>query len=75
MNGNGPYLTMKEAAEFCGYAPATFRRTVKAYRINRYGPKQNKFSQPELESWMQNPEGLSDEQRITSTRKPKPLEV
>lgn len=75
MNGNGPYLNMKEAAEFCGYAPATFRRTIKAYRIRRYGPKENKFSQSELEAWMQDPQGLSDEPRLTSTRKPKPLEV
>jgi len=74
MSGNGPCLNMKEAAKFCGLAPATFRRTIKEYRIKRYGPKLNKFSQPELDSWMQNPEGLSDEPRITS-RKPKPLEV
>lgn len=75
MSGNGPYLNMKEAAAFCGYAPATFRRIIKTYRIGRYGPKLNKFSQPDLEVWMQDPEGLSNEPRITSIRKPIPLEV
>ena len=75
MDGAGPYHNVKEAAAFCGFAPATFRRMIKGYRINRYGPKRNRFSQQDLEAWMKNPEGLSVESRITSVRQPKPLEV
>ena len=75
MSGTGPYLNMKQAAAFCGYAPATFKRKIKEYRIDRYGPKQNRFSQPDLEAWMQDPKGLLAEPRITLVRQPKPLEV
>jgi len=53
--GMGPFLTLKQAAEYCGYAPDTFRRKIRDYDIPRFGPENNKFAQSVLDEWMQSP--------------------
>lgn len=55
MHVKGPYLNLKQAAEYCGYSPDTFRRKLRQYELPRYGPEGNRFAQSVLDAWMQSP--------------------
>ncbi len=50
------WLTARQAAEYCGYNVAHFRRLAKEYKIPRYGPGKNRYDRLELDEWMRNPE-------------------
>ncbi len=52
---HGPYLTARQAATFCGYSYDHFRHLITEYDIPRCGPAKNRFSQLDLDTWMQNP--------------------
>ena len=56
MHVKGPYLNLKQAAEYCGYSPDTFRRKLRQYELPRYGPEGNRFAQSVLDAWMQSPQ-------------------
>ncbi len=49
------YLSLKCAAYYCDYKPRYFGRLIREYQIPRYGPKRNKFSKADLDTFMQNP--------------------
>ena len=53
---HGPFLTLKQAAAYCGYAPETFRRKIKEYDFPRRGPEKNRYAQSDLDTFMVNPE-------------------
>jgi predicted DNA-binding transcriptional regulator AlpA len=72
MHVSGPFMTLKQAAEYCGYAPATFRRKLREYDLPRHGPEQNRFARSVLDNWMQNPEVF---RKVQPNRKRKPLTV
>ncbi|WP_408022336.1 helix-turn-helix domain-containing protein [Solidesulfovibrio sp.] len=55
MNAVGPYLTLTEAAKYCGYQPRRFRDLVREYSIPRRGPAGNRFSQSDLDAFMHVP--------------------
>lgn len=47
------YFNVIGAAEYCGYAPETFRRHVRQYPLPRYGPKKNRIKRLDLDVWME----------------------
>ena len=55
MNATGPYLTMTDAARYCGYRPRRFHDIVKEYAIPRKGPARNRFAQSDLDAFMNSP--------------------
>lgn len=50
-----PYLTLKEAAQYCGYSARQFRRHVEQFSIPAKGPRRNRFCVADLDAWMDNP--------------------
>jgi len=58
MNIHGPFYNLKEAAQYCGYKPATFARLLREYNVPRCGPRQNRFAKSVLDSWMESPESF-----------------
>lgn len=53
------FYRLDQAAEFCGYAPDTFRDVLREYAIPRFGPKRTKFHEPVLVDFMLNPDKYS----------------
>jgi hypothetical protein len=49
------YLNQKNAAEYCGYCPDTFRKYLGEYGIPRKGPDNAKYSIEDLDRFMENP--------------------
>lgn len=47
------YFNTNEAAEYCGYAPETFRRHMKRHPVPKYGPKRNRIKRLDLDIWME----------------------
>lgn len=55
-NIEGPFFNAIKAAEYCGYAPETFRDYMQQYKIPRYGPKRTRFARTTLDEFMAYPE-------------------
>ena len=55
MCATGPYLTLSEAARYCGYQPRRFRDLVRAYSIPLRGPGRNRFARSDLDAFMNAP--------------------
>jgi hypothetical protein len=51
----GPFFTLNQAAEYCGYSREHFGRMAAEYQLKRYGPAQNRFSRLDLDRWMSDP--------------------
>ncbi len=67
----GPYRNLEEAAEYCGYAPRTFREKVREYSIPRRGDEKNRFSTWDLDRWMEDPKYFITRNRHAAiTRRP-----
>lgn len=49
------YLTLKQAAHYCGYSVRQFRRHISTYALPGKGPEKNKFRREDLDCWMENP--------------------
>lgn len=56
MNVQGPFMTLKQAAEYCGYHPDTFCRKLRDYQVPRHGPEKNRFARSVLDAFMENPD-------------------
>lgn len=69
------YFNLKDAARFLGYAPRTFQEYVRQYRIPRVGPRQNRFSRRDLESFMENPQAFIPLKPKTHNRPFKPVQL
>lgn len=54
LTGQG-YLSLQEAAEYCGYLPKYFSRLSREYNLPKYGPKVNRFKRIDLDFFMSNP--------------------
>jgi len=69
------FLNLLEAATFCGYAPRTFRRLSKEYRIPKYGPTRSRFKQDDLVIFMEYPCHFLEQQEplVRARRKPTPI--
>jgi hypothetical protein len=47
------WLSVKEAAKYCGYKSADyFRKVAQEFRIPRYGPNGNRYDRADLDEWM-----------------------
>lgn len=55
----GPYVNLKEAAEYCGYSDSQFAALAKKYPLPRYGPSQTRFRIADLDAWMERPEDFT----------------
>ena len=51
----GPFYNAKQAAEFVGYGYDHFRHLVSEYDIPRHGPRNNRYAQSVLNTWMKDP--------------------
>jgi hypothetical protein len=49
----GPFLTAKAAAKYLSYKTDSFRRLAREYQLPRYGPKRNRYSQADLDLFME----------------------
>ena len=49
------FFNLTDAALFCGYAPRTFRRLTKKYRVPKYGPTRTRFKEDDLVRFMEDP--------------------
>lgn len=56
MHVQGPFFNLKKAAEYCGYAPDTFRRKIQDYCLPRHGPEKNRYAKSVLDAWMESPD-------------------
>jgi hypothetical protein len=65
----GPYFHAKNAAEFCGMAPSTFREEIRGANLPRYGPKRNKCAATDLDAWMRDPTVFMRPRRQSQPRK------
>ncbi len=74
MQVSGPFYTLKQAAEYCGYAPDTFRRKIRDYNIPRFGPEKNRFAKSTLDTFMENPDTFK-KQQAQHRRNPKAVKV
>lgn len=53
---HGPYLSLAEAAKYCGYKSAKhFWSLLRQCDVPRYGPNENRYRVADLDDWMQNP--------------------
>lgn len=52
----GPFFNLAAAAEYCDYAPGTFERVVREFKIPRHGPKRNRYAKSILDLWMAHPD-------------------
>ena len=75
MQVSGPFMTLKQAAEYCGYSPRTFSRKLKEYDLPRHGPEKNRFAKSVLDSWMQSPDTFRKAPQRRYNHKPRPLVV
>lgn len=73
MSVEGPFMNLKQAAAYCGYAPDTFRRKIQDYCLPRHGPEKNRFAKSVLDAWMESPNTFA-KQRYTR-RKPRLVTV
>lgn len=67
----GPYVNLKEAAEYCGYSESQFGALLRQYPLPRYGPKRTRYRLTELDAWMERPE---DFKPTPTARRPKAME-
>jgi len=72
MRVQGPFMTARQAAEYCGYALETFRRKTREYDLPRHGPERNRFARSVLDAWMEYPEAFKPAPRA---RRRKPVLV
>lgn len=49
------YLSLQEAAKYCGYTPKYFSRLTCEFRIPKYGPRATRFKRIDLDFFMENP--------------------
>lgn len=66
----GPFMNGKESAAYCGYSYDHFRHLISQYNIPRCGPRRNRYSQADLDTWMANPnsfkiKALPKQRRLT----------
>lgn len=59
MQIEGPFFNFKQAAEWCGYHPDTFRRKLKGYELPRCGPDNTRFAKSVLDAFMESPENFA----------------
>lgn len=52
----GPFMRLKDAAAYCGYAPDTFDKLRRQFNIPKHGPKKNRFARSVLDKFMEEPE-------------------
>lgn len=69
------FLSLSEAAEYCSYAPDTFRKLLKNYAIKRCGPAKNRFAREELKAFMLEPDAFKIRNGRSPKRTPKTVEV
>lgn len=74
MSVSGPFMTLKQAAQYCGYHPDTLSRKLRDFDVPRHGPEKNRFAKSVLDSFMENPE-LYRHQKKAQGRKPKLVTV
>ncbi len=51
----GPFYNGVEAAKYTGYSCDHFRHLASEHRIPRFGPRNSRYSQAILDTWMANP--------------------
>lgn len=56
----GPFLSTRDAAEYCSYNYDHFRILARKYSIPRRGPGNNRFSRSDLDRWMIDPDCFQD---------------
>jgi hypothetical protein len=49
------YLSLTEAAEYCGYRPRYFAKRLREYALPKYGEKGTRYRIEDLDLWMENP--------------------
>lgn len=64
----GPYLTLPQAAEYCGYSTDHFREILKGYAVPTYGPKNNRYRAVDLDAWMENPDEYKPREQAVKRR-------
>lgn len=69
MDIQGPFFNFKQAAEFCGYHPDTFRRKLKDYELPRCGPDKTRFAKSALEAFMESPDTFKKAPSIPGGRR------
>jgi len=74
MNQLGPFFTLNDAAEYCGYSREHFGRLATEYQLKRYGPAQNRFARTDLDRWMADPKCFLQE-KVEIRRIIKSIEV
>lgn len=74
MTISGPFFPLRDAAEYCGYAPDTFARFLREYDLPRIGPAKNRFARSVLDAWMASPDTFR-KSPAPRHRKPRPVEV
>lgn len=69
LTGQG-YLSLQEAAEYCGYMPKYFARLCREYSIPKYGPKGTRFKRIDLDFFMENPTFFQNPEAHSHIRAP-----
>ena len=68
MQGQGPYLALTDAAEYCGYkSPKHFWTLLRRDDVPKYGPNGNRYRIVDLDTWMENPKAFK-KQRVPRRR-------
>jgi hypothetical protein len=75
MDAQKDFFTLPEAAEYCSYAPDTFRKLLKYYALKRCGPAKNRFAREELKAFMLEPEAFKIRNGRSPKRTPKTVAV
>lgn len=71
----GPFVTLREAAKFCGYKYDSFKKIAQEYKIPKYGPKRTKLSTVDLERFMVEPTLFMSSSDAQRGRNRKPLSI
>jgi len=58
MDATSRYLSLADAATFCGYRPGYFSKLLRRYALPRKGPGGNRFDVLDLEHFMSDPDAF-----------------
>lgn len=60
MTIQGPFFSLANAAEYCGYkSPEHFAELLRGYVVPKHGPKRNRYAKSVLDAFMAYPETFS----------------
>jgi hypothetical protein len=66
---DSPWLSMADAARYCGYSVAHFRDLAKKFEIPTKGQHDNRFNANDLDMWMEEPKCFKANTVRTSRRR------